>query len=225
MPLRAVFFDLDYTLYDMEQYLRGAYQDVARRVAETCPLTPEALFVSLWDVWREVGTDYGFLFNDWLYKHHLFTPARLERCIDIFHAHSPDLALYAGVEAVLDTLAPSYLLGLITDGHLRMQQSKVAALRLEERFGVIVYSAQLGRSKPDPAVFEQALARAGVSAGEALYVGDHPRRDIVGARAVGMVAIRAMTGEFKALPDDATFPPIDRVDDLRALAGRIGDLG
>ncbi len=49
----------------------------------------------------------------------------------------------------------------------------------------IVSSAEAGRAKPDPAVFELALSRLGVRAERALHVGDSPA-DEEGARAAGM---------------------------------------
>jgi putative hydrolase of the HAD superfamily len=50
----------------------------------------------------------------------------------------------------------------------------------------IVISAEVGAAKPDPAIFERALAVAGVSPGEALHVGDTADADLAGARAAGV---------------------------------------
>lgn len=47
-------------------------------------------------------------------------------------------------------------------------------------------SAEAGAAKPDPAVFERALAIAGVTPGEAVHVGDSPEADLEGARASGV---------------------------------------
>ena len=53
----------------------------------------------------------------------------------------------------------------------------------------LVISAEVGASKPDPAIFARALAVAGVSAGEALHVGDTAAADLAGARAAGIRAL------------------------------------
>jgi putative hydrolase of the HAD superfamily len=53
----------------------------------------------------------------------------------------------------------------------------------------IVISAEVGASKPDPAIFERALAVAGVAADEALHVGDTADVDLAGARAAGLRAV------------------------------------
>ena len=53
----------------------------------------------------------------------------------------------------------------------------------------VVISAEVGASKPDRAIFEEALAVAGVAAGEALHVGDTVDVDLDGARAAGLHAV------------------------------------
>lgn len=47
-------------------------------------------------------------------------------------------------------------------------------------------SAEVGARKPDPLIFERALALAGVAAAEALHVGDSVEYDVAGARAAGV---------------------------------------
>lgn len=56
-------------------------------------------------------------------------------------------------------------------------------------FDLMVISGKEGVEKPDPAIFNLALERSGVAPEHALYVGDHPRIDVEGARAVGMGAV------------------------------------
>jgi putative hydrolase of the HAD superfamily len=88
-----------------------------------------------------------------------------------------------------------------------MQQSKVKALNLEEQFDLILYVRQISLRKPDPRIFQYVLHQTNLSPAEAVYVGDHPLKDIVVARRVGLLAVRVMTGEFRSLPDDPFYPP------------------
>jgi putative hydrolase of the HAD superfamily len=53
----------------------------------------------------------------------------------------------------------------------------------------IVISAEVGARKPDRAIFERALAVAGVAADAALHVGDTVDADRDGARAAGLRAV------------------------------------
>ena len=51
------------------------------------------------------------------------------------------------------------------------------------------FCRDVGWRKPAPQVFEHALHRLGASAERCLFVGDDPRWDLAGARAVGMKAL------------------------------------
>jgi putative hydrolase of the HAD superfamily len=58
-------------------------------------------------------------------------------------------------------------------------------LGLARYFATVVTSAEAGAPKPDPCIFELALARLGVPPSRALHVGDS-EADELGARAAGM---------------------------------------
>jgi HAD superfamily hydrolase (TIGR01509 family) len=62
-------------------------------------------------------------------------------------------------------------------------------LGLTPLFDAIVGSVAVGYDKPDPRIFEVALGRLGVAAGDAIHVGDMYPADVVGARRAGMVPI------------------------------------
>jgi HAD superfamily hydrolase (TIGR01509 family) len=218
MSVQAVFFDLDYTLYDQSQYIRGALRNVSEAVARESLGDGRALTKSLFNVWRILGTDHSTLFDLWLERYGLLSRERVERCLAVFHDYRPgSLSLYPGVDQALQKLKIAYHLAIVTDGHPGMQRNKIEALGLGERVDSIVYSAELSRSKPDPEVFYHALRVAGVSPQAAVFVGDHPVRDILGARRAGMRAIRVMIGEFQHLPDHPEAAAHDRLRTLRGL--------
>lgn len=54
---------------------------------------------------------------------------------------------------------------------------------------LILDSAVVGVSKPDPAIFGLALDAMGVAPGDTVHVGDTPAADVVGARAAGVTPI------------------------------------
>jgi len=59
-------------------------------------------------------------------------------------------------------------------------------LGIRDLFPCIVDSSCEGVMKPDPRIFQAALDRMGVRPDEAVFVGDNPGRDMVGAKGVGM---------------------------------------
>ncbi len=85
----------------------------------------------------------------------------------------------------------------------------------------IVVSAEVGSRKPAPIIFETALDRLGVAAGDALFVGDSPETDIAGAIAAG---IRPLLLDRRGSSTDRD--PMERIFGLSELpdllAGRSG---
>lgn len=75
--------------------------------------------------------------------------------------------------------------------------------------------------KPAPAFFAAALAELGVSAGEAVLIGDDIADDIGGAQAAGIPSILVRTGKFR--PGDDAHPsirPAAVLDDFAAAVDR-----
>lgn len=65
----------------------------------------------------------------------------------------------------------------------------LASAGLAPLIDAVLTSAQAGVAKPDVAIFERALALAGVAPGAALHVGDNLEEDVAGARAAGIPAV------------------------------------
>ena len=93
-------------------------------------------------------------------------------------------ALFPETLEVLDALAARHRLSVLSnfDGRLRTVLRQLGVL---DRFEHLIISSEAGADKPDPWIFEHALARAGVAPHEALLVGDDPECDIAGARRAG----------------------------------------
>ncbi len=70
-----------------------------------------------------------------------------------------------------------------------MQRAKLDLLGIESLVDFAVVSEEFGVAKPDPRIFHEALRRAGVDAGEAVFVGDSAEFDMVGARAAGIPSV------------------------------------
>lgn len=81
----------------------------------------------------------------------------------------------------------------------------------------VVDSHVVGVAKPDPRIFEIALERMGVSAGEAFYVGDVPYFDVAGARAAGMPAVLIDPHAIHAATTEAV-----RITSIRELPALLG---
>jgi HAD superfamily hydrolase (TIGR01509 family) len=93
----------------------------------------------------------------------------------------------------------------------------LAELGLTEHLKAVLDSAVVGHEKPDPRIFERALAVAGVAPEAALHVGDMYHQDVRGARAAGIEPV--LLDPFSDWPVDDCL----RCSDLAAFARRMQD--
>lgn len=68
-------------------------------------------------------------------------------------------------------------------------REELARLGLSGSLDIVVFCTDVGWRKPASPIFERALALLGADPQDCLFVGDDPRWDLAGARAVGIPAI------------------------------------
>ena len=164
---------------------------------------PAALDRALRDI-AALGSDRGGVIDTALHlvgRDDVPVPPLLEAFRECTPAH---LEPYPGVRQLLGRLAAQVPLGLVSDGDPAGQQAKLDALDLAPYFTTVVLSDTLGREhrKPDPLPFAIALRDLGVKPTRAIYIGDRPSKDVAGAAAAGLAAVRVRTGEWHHEPDD-----------------------
>ena len=151
----------------------------------------------------------------------------LERFLEAEHAAwAPARRLADTTHALLESLRGRGLkVGLVSNAfdppgllHRDLERFGVA-----ERLDFAVFSSEVGRRKPDPAIFECALEALGVEAGRTLFVGDTLATDVAGARALGMhtcqaVWFRADDDPGAPEPDFQAFTQMDVLTVVRRLS-------
>ncbi|MFC2021895.1 HAD family hydrolase [Chloroflexota bacterium] len=97
--------------------------------------------------------------------------------------------LFDDVLSTLKTLKEqNFTLGLLTN--LDRDMNPICReMGMETYISFVVTSREVGVDKPNPPIFLAALQRAGVSASEAVHVGDQYKLDVIGARGVGITPI------------------------------------
>ncbi len=134
-----------------------------------------------------------------------FDQGAFERCFEELWLHYSGAAGFAampGARRMLDALKARGLRLAVLSNFDQRLPGLLRALHLDDCFEAVILPLLAGAAKPDPRIFEFGLSRLGVSAGEALYVGDDPVTDIRAARAVGMHALNVDTLEsLEQLPD------------------------
>ncbi|HMA20176.1 MAG TPA: HAD family hydrolase [Gemmatimonadaceae bacterium] len=99
------------------------------------------------------------------------------------------LQLYPDVKRTLDELRAAYRLALVSDAQPCFALPEIRAVGLAGYFKPIVISARYGFRKPDPRLFEKALAMMKLTPAEVIYVGNDMYRDIHGAQRLGIRSI------------------------------------
>ena len=121
------------------------------------------------------------------------TDEELGRFLAAEHAAwEPARHLGAHTHALLDALRGRGLrLGLVSNAFDPgwLLHEDLARMGLEQRLDVAVFSSEVGKRKPHPAIFETALERLGVEPERALFVGDRRYEDVRGSKEVGMTAV------------------------------------
>jgi HAD superfamily hydrolase (TIGR01549 family) len=108
-----------------------------------------------------------------------------------------------GTATVLSVLArDGVVLAAISNAAFsgRMLEKELKRHGLAQYFQFVVTSADVGLRKPAVGIFAQALARLGVAAADAWFVGDTLAEDIAGARAAGLLPICMALQESPASP-------------------------
>ncbi|HEX6462849.1 MAG TPA: HAD-IA family hydrolase [Vicinamibacterales bacterium] len=199
MP-RAVLFDLDDTLFDHRCSSRAALKEVHARHAADADF----------DAFERHHTQY-------LEEMHVevlagrigLDDARRERFRRVFLALGVALApgdvdavatAYRsgyvqarrpidGAVELLAAVRPHARIAIVSNNLADEQRDKLQFCGLSAYVDVLMVSEEAGVSKPEPRIFEMALARLDVAAHDAVMVGDSWAADVIGATRAGIRAV------------------------------------
>jgi 2-haloalkanoic acid dehalogenase type II len=111
-------------------------------------------------------------------------PALAAGAFEVFLDARHDVAYFEGTLVALQALARRYTLAALSNGN-----ADIRRLGLEDIFAFHLNAEGVGAPKPQPAMFEQALQRAGLGPEQAVHIGDHAVDDVAGAAGVGMKTV------------------------------------
>jgi HAD superfamily hydrolase (TIGR01662 family) len=227
VPIRAVFFDVDFTLI----YPGPAFQGIGYR--DFCAAHGVDVDASFFD--RAVAAASKLLepqAEGGVYNPEIFVqytqriiegmggsgPGVERAARDIYDQWSAcrHFELYEEVPEVLRALhATGLKIGLISNTQ-RSLTAFQTHFELEGLFDVALSSFDHGYMKPHPSIFETALRHVEARADEAMMVGDSLPADIEGARRLGMRAVLvSRSGNPPPCPPDV--PVIQSLRQLRGL--------
>ncbi|MEW6027015.1 MAG: TIGR02253 family HAD-type hydrolase [Planctomycetota bacterium] len=232
--LKAVFFDIDDTLYSTSIFAsRARHNSVKAMIALGLDFPENALVRELEEVIKEFSSNYDRHFDKLLLRipkraYEGINPSVLVAgAVIAYHeTKSRELVPFPDVAPILRALAKSGLvLGVITDGLSVKQTEKLIRLKLYNLFtpGAIFISDEIGISKPNIKLYQRACDEFNLSPAEVMYVGDDPVNDIDPAKKLGMKTAlvkrpaRPTGGGGKYLVRQGKLKPDYTITDFRQL--------
>jgi putative hydrolase of the HAD superfamily len=196
-PLRLLCFDLDDTLWPVRPVIIRAEHRLRNHLDAVAPQVHQRLGPEDFTALREarLGADPSL-------RHRLSALRRLvledalrasgyadaetlaAEAFEVFFDARNDVAYFEGTLEALEVLARRYTLAALSNGNADIQR-----LGLEHIFAFHLNAEGVGAPKPQPAMFEAALQRAGLGPEQAVHIGDHAVDDVQGAAAVGMKTV------------------------------------
>jgi 2-haloalkanoic acid dehalogenase type II len=219
---RALLFDFGGTLYDYRCFARAELESLSQLARWAGVEAPgERIARAHRDAMKRVFGDYRD--RSFYYHRDLFGDAVRAMLAEFDAAADEDLLAryrrfqwdchrrdFALRPLVRETLAELRRRGL----HLGMVSNidddqldhllEVAGVRGD--FDAVLSSEQARSCKPAPAIFQQALARAGCAPSEALFVGDSLFHDVAGANELGMTSVLIWHSDEREPPSDGPKP-------------------
>lgn len=198
MKIKAVIFDLDNTLIDFLKMKRDATRAAAyAMVGAGLEVDRDRLAADLFSFYLDYDIESDNAFMKYLREKHGNVNYRILAAAVNAYLKEKALCLepYPNVTKTLEELRRRGLrLAVITDGLRLKAWMRLNAAGLDKYFDTVVTFDDTGKRKPAKEPFLKALENLHVKPEECLMVGDWPERDMVGAKAAGMMTCWAKYG-------------------------------
>ncbi len=199
-----VFFDLDHTLWDFDTNARESLSELYTEFSLDRTLTPD--FDAFYERYIKHNTLLWERFQKGFISAEELKWKRMWRTLLDFKSGDEEMAremsrrfleilplkenLFPHTREILQYLTDKgYILHLITNGFEKTQHSKLRHSRIDGYFREVVTSEASQSMKPEKAIFEYAMRKAGTRPEASLMVGDNTEADIRGAQGAGMDSI------------------------------------
>jgi 2-haloalkanoic acid dehalogenase type II len=194
-PVRAVLFDLDDTLWPIVPVIVAAEKVLHEWLQQHAPAVAAAHSIESLRNRREalMAADARYRIDLTALRSVVLNeafqacgedPAKIAAGMALFSSARNRVQPFDDVLPALRRLSEKVMLGSISNG-----AADLAAIGMAQHFRISIAAHAFGSTKPDPAIFRHACEALGVTPAEAVYVGDDPEADIVGAQQVGMRAV------------------------------------
>jgi putative hydrolase of the HAD superfamily len=200
--IRAVLIDLDDTLVDHQYAIREALRHLHESDSRLQALAYDFLVVEWQRLLEAMHEDVALgripIHESRIVRYRRFyemagTPIDHDEAVAVADRHVATYMatrrIVPGADALMQALRAHVPIAIVTNNTVVEQTEKLATFELDSYVDHLVTSEEVGRAKPDAAIFEHALGRLGVCATDAVMVGDSWENDVVGATRLGIRAV------------------------------------
>jgi 2-haloalkanoic acid dehalogenase type II len=190
--IRAVAFDLDNTLWDVDPVIARAEQRWMAWLHENCPRIPERHSLDDLRAARlELAAREPHNAHDFTYLRIASLAQRARECgydesiadaaFEAFFSARNELEFFPDVRPAFQRLRRKYSLASLSNGNADLGRIGVADL-----FDLSLSARSIGAAKPARLCFERLAEGLHLAPQELIYVGDDPLLDVEAARAAGL---------------------------------------
>lgn len=200
---RHLFFDLDRTLWDFD---RNSERALRFLFEETQPVHQLPSFYKFNQVYKEVNADLWKKYGRGKISKEELRDTRFQKAFRKLGLNNHELnthfneeylrisplqtELFPNTIETLDVLQQEgYRMHIITNGFKEVQMTKLEKSSILPFFDVIISSEEIGVNKPDPRIFQHAMAAADTRPQHSVMIGDDMNVDVMGAERAGMHGI------------------------------------
>lgn len=235
MPIKAVVWDVDDTLFD---YTGADRAGMRLHLAAEGLLDAHGSVETAITRWREITDAQWARFSAGevtfegqrrdrvrVFLGEELSDAEADAWFQRYVAHYETVwALFPDVLPVLDALAASHRHAVLSNSSIHVQDRKLRALGVHDRFEAVLCAAELGISKPQAGAFHAACTALELAPHQVAYVGDHPEIDGQGAAQAGLLSVwidrdGAYTRDDAPAPANGSAHRIASLAELPALLG------
>lgn len=214
--IKAFIFDLDYVLFDEDLYYFAVFENMCRFLG----LNNEDLDL-MKETYKKIKLISRDVLGDILKSLGLYTPGLQEKFFKFYKNTYKLLNLYNDAKKTISILKVNdYKLGIVTNGTVEAQRSKIKCLRIKDVFDEILYAREFGKKfeKPHVKPFIEICKRLRIKPYESVYIGDNPLIDFEGAKKIGLIAVRVLREAYKGIPSHGNVDfEIDNLTELLKL--------
>ncbi len=206
--IKALFLDLDNTLYEYDPCNDHAINSVVLEISRRCGISKNSVYTVMLDSRERLKKDVGEVANS--HSRLLYIQKTVENLCGrtdadfILRLHDyywdkyfDKMVLYTGVSDLLLKLNEKNIsIAVVTDNIAEIQFRKLKKLGIDDKFNYLISSEEAGVEKPHPKIFQLALEKVQCLPNECLMVGDELKKDVEGAKLLGINAIHAQKGNF-----------------------------